>query len=48
VDDIACYKTVAETEDTRDARLLESGADWITFTSAQPSIFMRGSICRRC
>ena len=36
VDDIACYKTVAETEDiTGDAaRLLESGADWITFTSA--------------
>ena len=36
VDDIACYRTVAETEDaTGDAaRLLESGADWITFTSA--------------
>ncbi len=36
VDDIACYKTIAETEDhTGDAaRLLESGADWITFTSA--------------
>jgi uroporphyrinogen III methyltransferase/synthase len=36
VDDIACYKTVAETEDaTGDAaRLRESGADWITFTSA--------------
>jgi len=36
VDDIACYKTFAETEDaTGDAaRLLESGADWITFTSA--------------
>ncbi|MGA2749381.1 MAG: uroporphyrinogen-III C-methyltransferase [Verrucomicrobiota bacterium] len=36
VDDIACYKTVPETED-RDgaaARLLETGADWITFTSA--------------
>jgi len=35
VDDIACYKTVPETED-RDgaaARLLETGADWITFTS---------------
>jgi len=36
VDDIPCYKTVAETEDaTGDAaRLLEGGADWITFTSA--------------
>ena len=36
VDDIACYKTVAETEDTTGsaAKLIESGADWITFTSA--------------
>jgi uroporphyrinogen III methyltransferase/synthase len=36
VDDIACYKTVAETEDASgDAvKMLESGADWITFTSA--------------
>jgi uroporphyrinogen III methyltransferase/synthase len=36
VDDIPCYKTVAETEDaTGDAaKLLEGGADWITFTSA--------------
>jgi uroporphyrinogen III methyltransferase / synthase len=36
VDDIACYKTVQETEDlTRAAaKLLESGADWITFTSS--------------
>jgi uroporphyrinogen III methyltransferase/synthase len=35
VDDIAIYKTVAETEDPAGARaaLLESGADWITFTS---------------
>jgi uroporphyrinogen III methyltransferase/synthase len=36
VDDVAFYKTVPETED-RDgaaARLLESGADWITFTSS--------------
>ncbi|MGO9477486.1 MAG: uroporphyrinogen-III C-methyltransferase [Limisphaerales bacterium] len=35
VDDIAVYKTVAETEDPADAgkTLLESGADWITFTS---------------
>ena len=35
VDDIAVYKTVAETEDPADAgaMLLESGADWITFTS---------------
>lgn len=36
VDDIAVYKTVAETEDPTGAgaRLLEAGADWITFTSA--------------
>jgi uroporphyrinogen III methyltransferase/synthase len=36
VDDIACYKTVPETEDRSGAvaRLLESGADWITFTSS--------------
>ena len=36
VDDIAVYKTVAETEDANGAgaRLLETGADWITFTSA--------------
>ncbi len=35
VDDIAIYKTVAETEDLAGAGavLLESGADWITFTS---------------
>lgn len=35
VDDIACYRTVAETEDPSGdaAQLLESGADWITFTS---------------
>jgi uroporphyrinogen III methyltransferase/synthase len=36
VDDIGCYKTVAETED-RDgaaAKLMEKGADWITFTSS--------------
>lgn len=35
VDDIACYKTVPEAADlTGDAaRLLEEGADWITFTS---------------
>lgn len=35
VDDIAVYKTVAETEDATGAgkRLLEDGADWITFTS---------------
>ncbi len=35
VDDIAVYKTVAETEDRTDMRerLLESGADWVTFTS---------------
>jgi uroporphyrinogen III methyltransferase / synthase len=36
VDDIACYKTVPETEDRTGAaaRFLESGADWITFTSS--------------
>jgi len=36
VDDIACYKTVPETEDRNGAaaRLLEGGADWITFTSS--------------
>jgi uroporphyrinogen III methyltransferase/synthase len=36
VDDIAVYKTVAETEDRAGVgeRLLESGADWVTFTSA--------------
>ena len=36
VDDIAVYKTVAETEDSTGAgaKLLEAGADWITFTSA--------------
>lgn len=35
VDDIACYRTVPETEDlTGDAqRLLNEGADWILFTS---------------
>ena len=36
VDDIACYKTVPETEDVSGtaAALLEEGADWITFTSS--------------
>lgn len=36
VDDIACYKNVPETEDRNGAaaRLLETGADWITFTSS--------------
>ena len=36
VDDIGCYKTVAETEDPTGtaAKLLEEGADWATFTSA--------------
>ncbi len=36
VDDIAIYKTVAETEDRfgTGARLLEHGADWVTFTSS--------------
>jgi uroporphyrinogen III methyltransferase/synthase len=36
VDDVACYKTVPETEDRNGAaaRLMEGGADWITFTSS--------------
>ncbi len=36
VDDVAVYKTVPETDDITGtaARLLEEGADWITFTSA--------------
>lgn len=36
VDDVACYQTVTETEDRNGAaaRLLEEGADWLTFTSA--------------
>jgi uroporphyrinogen III methyltransferase/synthase len=36
VDDVACYKTVPENEDRNGAaaRMLEVGADWITFTSA--------------
>lgn len=36
VDDIAIYKTVPETEDPGGAceRLVESGADWVTFTSS--------------
>jgi uroporphyrinogen III methyltransferase/synthase len=36
VDDIACYKTVPETEDATGmaTRLLESGANWLTFTSS--------------
>ena len=36
VDDVACYQTVAETEDHDGAaaRLLEEGAEWVTFTSA--------------
>jgi uroporphyrinogen III methyltransferase/synthase len=36
VDDIAVYKTVPETEDRNGAaaKLLEGGADWITFTSS--------------
>jgi uroporphyrinogen III methyltransferase / synthase len=35
VDDVACYKTAPETDDRTGAveRLLETGADWITFTS---------------
>ena len=36
VDDVACYKTVPETDDLTgaSARLLEGGADWITFASS--------------
>jgi uroporphyrinogen III methyltransferase/synthase len=36
VDDVACYKTVPETDDPTGAAagLLEKGADWITFTSS--------------
>lgn len=36
VDDVACYKTIPETEDVNDAvaSLTEKGADWITFTSS--------------
>lgn len=36
VDDVACYRTVPESEDQNGAaeRLLEGGADWITFTSS--------------
>lgn len=36
VDDVACYKTVPETEDVTGcaARFQEEGADWITFSSA--------------
>ena len=35
VDDVACYQTVPETEDATGAAasLLESGADWVAFTS---------------
>ena len=35
VDDIACYRTVPETEDPSGvaARLAQEGADWLTFTS---------------
>ncbi len=35
VDDVPCYRTVAETEDPSGAsqRLMESGADWVLFTS---------------
>jgi uroporphyrinogen III methyltransferase/synthase len=36
VDDIACYKTLPETEDLTGAvaKFTETGADWITFTSS--------------
>lgn len=36
VDDVACYKTIPETEDLTGAaaKLIDVGADWITFTSS--------------
>ena len=36
VDDVACYRTVPETEDVNGAaaKLVEEGADWVTFTSS--------------
>jgi uroporphyrinogen III methyltransferase / synthase len=36
VDDVACYRTVPETQDLNGSagRLLEDGADWVTFTSS--------------
>lgn len=36
VDDVACYRTVPETEDVNGnaGRLTEGGADWLTFTSS--------------
>ena len=36
VDDVACYRTIPETEDLNHAaaRLLEEGANWVTFTSS--------------
>lgn len=36
VDDVACYKTVPETEDEDGvaARFLQEGADWVTFSSS--------------
>ena len=54
VDDVACYRTVPETEDTNGAaeRFAESGADWITFTSASTvenfhARFDLPAVCRR-
>ena len=36
VDDVACYKTEPETDDRSGAaaRLMDEGADWLTFSSA--------------
>jgi uroporphyrinogen III methyltransferase/synthase len=36
VDDVACYRTVPETDDVTGAaaKFVEEGADWVTFTSA--------------
>ena len=40
VDDVACYKTLPETEDRNGdgRRLREGGADWITFTSGSTHV----------
>jgi uroporphyrinogen III methyltransferase/synthase len=46
VDDVAVYKTVPETEDRTGAcgRLLETGADWVTFTSTSTVDFFHARI----
>jgi uroporphyrinogen III methyltransferase/synthase len=54
VDDIACYRTVPETEDLNGAaaRFTEEGADWVTFTSGSTvenfhARFNLPEVCRR-